>query len=127
MNPILTVSVDQAELGPVDYTEIATIGDPRARIFRLCTDDSGEWMSSVGIFEAEPSTFVAAVETDETILVLRGEARIELDTGTAVDLAPGDIAVLPRGAIATWTIKSSFREFYVLSGSGDIEPTGTSR
>jgi uncharacterized cupin superfamily protein len=116
MRRILTGHVDRAELHPVDYSGITVAGDPRARIARLCTEESGEWMSTVGVFECDPCTLVAPVETDETILVLDGEVRIELDNGTAVDLGPGDIAVLPRGAVATWHVKTWYKEFFVLSG-----------
>jgi uncharacterized cupin superfamily protein len=117
MTPILSGHVDHAEFQPVDYSDITVAGDAGARIARLCTDESGEWMSTVGVFECDPCTLVAPVETDETILVLEGQVRIELDNGTAAELGPGGIAVLPRGTVATWHVKTRFKEFFVLSGA----------
>ena len=49
----------------------------------------------------------------ETLLVLEGQARIEILDGPTLDLAAGDIASLPKGAQTTWHITGPYREFWV--------------
>lgn len=117
MSPILTGHVDRTALQPADYSAVTTAGDAQARMRKLCTAGAGQRMSTVGLFACEPCTIVSELETDETILVLEGEVRIELDDGSAVELGVGDIAVLARGRVATWTVKTPFKEFFVLSGT----------
>jgi uncharacterized cupin superfamily protein len=116
MSLIRAGHVDRTALLPVDYSAVTTAGDAKARMAKLSVAGEDERLSTVGIFACEPCTMVAELKTDETIHVLEGEARIELDNGHAVELGPGDVAVLPRGAIATWTIKTPFRELFFLSG-----------
>jgi uncharacterized cupin superfamily protein len=54
--------------------------------------------------------------TREVLLVLEGRARIELPGAPALDLGPGDMASLPKGAVTTWYLTTPFREFWVLAG-----------
>jgi uncharacterized protein len=116
MSQILTAQVDGVELEPADYSSVATAGDPKAKMAKLCTSEAG-WASTVGIWTCEPCTIVSEVKIEETILVLGGEVRIELDDGSAVDLGVGDIAVLPRGKVATWTVKTPYKELFMLTGT----------
>ena len=51
----------------------------------------------------------------ETLLVLEGAARIEMDDGPVLDLTAGDIASLPAGARTTWYLTTPFREFWVIA------------
>jgi uncharacterized cupin superfamily protein len=91
-------------------------GDPASRVHWLRTSGSGDATLLAGIFEAQPSRFRYAFETDETIHIIEGQVRIELDDGACVTLGPGGIASFPRGARATWEITQPLREFFVLSG-----------
>ncbi|HWI74858.1 MAG TPA: cupin domain-containing protein [Baekduia sp.] len=116
MSPIVTGHVARTELQPADYSAVTTAGDARARMTKLSTAGADGRLSTVGVFACEPCTIVAELKTDETIHVLEGEVRIALDDGSAVELGPGDVAVLPRGAVATWTVKTPFRELFFLSG-----------
>jgi uncharacterized cupin superfamily protein len=53
----------------------------------------------------------------ETFLILEGRARIEIaDAPPSLDLQPGDMASLPRGAITTWHLTTPYREFWVFGG-----------
>jgi uncharacterized cupin superfamily protein len=54
-------------------------------------------------------------EQRETILVLEGSARIEIESGPTLELGPGDVASLPAGAQTTWHITTPFKEFWVLA------------
>jgi uncharacterized cupin superfamily protein len=51
----------------------------------------------------------------ETILILEGAARIEIEDGPVLDLRAGDIASLPAGARTTWHLTTPFKEFWVIS------------
>jgi len=61
----------------------------------------------------KPIPFTAA--TRETILVLEGSARIEIAGGPTLELAPGDIASLPKGAETRWHVTAPFKELWVLA------------
>ncbi len=50
----------------------------------------------------------------ETLLVLEGEARIEIAGGPTLELRAGDIASLPAGAETTWTLTTPFKEFWTI-------------
>jgi len=51
----------------------------------------------------------------ETVLILEGEARIEIAGGPTLELRAGDIASMPKGARTTWHLTTPFREFWVLA------------
>jgi quercetin dioxygenase-like cupin family protein len=51
----------------------------------------------------------------EVLLVLEGEARIEIAGGPTLDLKPGDMAALPKGAETTWHLTLPFKEMWVLA------------
>jgi uncharacterized cupin superfamily protein len=57
----------------------------------------------------------------ETLLVLEGAARIEIDDGPVLELTAGDIASLPAGARTTWYLTTPFREFWVLTSGPPAE------
>ena len=46
--------------------------------------------------------------------MLEGAARIEIDGGPTLELAPGDIATLPKGAVTRWHLTLPFKELWVL-------------
>jgi uncharacterized cupin superfamily protein len=48
----------------------------------------------------------------ETVLVLEGSARIEIDGGPTLELAVGDMASLPKGAVTTWHMTLPYREIW---------------
>ena len=53
--------------------------------------------------------------------MLKGTATIEIDGGTTLELKAGDIASLPKGAIATWSFSPDYKEMWILEedGAGD--------
>ena len=51
----------------------------------------------------------------EVLLVLEGTARIEIEGGPTLDLKPGDLAALPKGAITRWHLSLPFKEVWVLA------------
>jgi uncharacterized cupin superfamily protein len=50
------------------------------------------------------------------VLVLEGEARIEIQDGPVLELKAGDMACLPKGAATAWHLTLPFKEKWVLAG-----------
>jgi uncharacterized cupin superfamily protein len=57
----------------------------------------------------------------ETLLVLEGAARIEINDGPVLELTAGDMASLPAGASTTWYLTTPFREFWVITEGQPVE------
>jgi uncharacterized cupin superfamily protein len=55
---------------------------------------------------------------DETLLVLAGSGKLEVDDGPALELKPGDMVSLQKGARTKWVVDAAFREFWVYSRYG---------
>jgi uncharacterized cupin superfamily protein len=51
----------------------------------------------------------------EVLLVLEGEARIEIEDGPTLELKPGGMASLPEGAETRWRITAPFKEMWFLA------------
>lgn len=82
----------------------------------LCTDvgvDAG--MSRfTGAPGGEPVVYTPPQR--ETLIVLEGEARVELSGGPTLELKPGVLASIPAGTETTWHIVSTpFKEFWVIA------------
>jgi uncharacterized cupin superfamily protein len=67
----------------------------------------GVWEHSVGVS--------SDVEADETFVVLRGRARIDVEGGESVDVGPGDVVRLDAGARTTWTVSEPLRKVYLVA------------
>ena len=52
----------------------------------------------------------------ETILILEGRVRIELDGGEELDLGAGDMASLRPGIATRWFVTVPFKEMWVIAG-----------
>lgn len=75
--------------------------------------DGSVW---AGIVTIDPVTIHYTFKGHETIHVIDGEVSITVDGETTVDLRPGDVASFVKGARSTWEVKSTLREFFVLTG-----------
>jgi uncharacterized cupin superfamily protein len=53
---------------------------------------------------------------DETLLVLAGSGTLRVDGGEELELRPGDMISLGKGAKTVWVVDEDFREFWVYSG-----------
>jgi uncharacterized cupin superfamily protein len=95
----------------LDYKAIE--GDPDLHFLALREQDSGVLFT--GFVSAQPSKFELFMPFNETICVLEGELRVELEDGSSADVGPGDSVALPKGTLVTWTIKSPLKEFAVLT------------
>ena len=52
---------------------------------------------------------------DETLLVLDGSGQLQVDGGPTLELRPGDMVSLQKGARTRWVVDAAFREFWVYS------------
>lgn len=115
MTKLHSVSIDSAELETWQPDGVTILsGDPAGRGFTLF-EDYTDGARGAGLFECDPGKTQYRLEENEIIHVLDGEARIELDDGTAIEVRAGDIAFLPKGHLSTWTFKTRFKEFWVLA------------
>jgi len=52
---------------------------------------------------------------DETLLVLEGSGQLQVDGGPSLELRPGDMVSVQKGARTRWVVDAAFREFWVYS------------
>lgn len=80
----------------------------------LCSSGGVEaGISRMSTSPTEPIEYTA--EGRETLHVLEGAARIEIEGGPTLELTAGSMASIPAGAKATWHITAPFREFWVIA------------
>jgi hypothetical protein len=72
---------------------------------------AGLWRPAPGMTLSEPIVLPAR----ETIVVLQGSARIEIEGGPTLDLRHGDMATMPKGARTTWHLSPDFLEVWLYS------------
>ena len=48
----------------------------------------------------------------ETVLIIEGAARIEIEDGPTLELNVGDMASMPKGAVTTWHLTVPFKEIW---------------
>ena len=51
----------------------------------------------------------------QVLVVLEGEARIEISGGPTLELKTGDMAALPKGVATRWHLTLPFKEMWVLA------------
>ena len=66
-----------------------------------------------GIWEKEESTFDWFYDSQETCLILEGNARVEPENGEAVEFGPGDLVTFPKGMKCVWKITNPIRKHYM--------------
>jgi quercetin dioxygenase-like cupin family protein len=64
--------------------------------------------------DQQPPTWV--LPATQVLVVLEGEARVEIEDGPVLQLKAGDMACLPKGAATTWHLTLPFKEMWVLAG-----------
>jgi quercetin dioxygenase-like cupin family protein len=64
---------------------------------------------------ADPEPPPWELSQTEVLLVLEGAARVEIEGGPTLDLQPGDMAALPKGAVTRWHLTLPFKELWVLA------------
>jgi uncharacterized cupin superfamily protein len=63
------------------------------------------------------SEYVVSVDLvwHETVLVLEGSGQLEIEGGPTLELRPGIMVSLPKGARTRWVVSEDFKEFWVYS------------
>lgn len=81
--------------------------------------DNGNEALSAGIWqispEEAPEPFDLPIEEDETIYIVSGHIRIDVQDGESYDLTAGSMASLSSGAMTRWSILEPTVEFFVYS------------
>ncbi|HWC71776.1 MAG TPA: cupin domain-containing protein [Actinomycetota bacterium] len=88
--------------------------------------ESGDGSIVRGVWRITKGT-VTDVEEDEMFVVLEGRATIEIEDGPTLEVGPGDVCVLERGARTTWTVHEPLRKVFqitLLPGEGTPSPAG---
>lgn len=79
--------------------------------------EDGDTMA--GLWKPDPAVSGAyaglVLPARETIVVLAGSVRIEVENGPTLDLSEGDMASMPKGAVTTWHPSPDFKEVWVYS------------
>jgi len=71
---------------------------------------------AAGLWRAEPMSFPYPFANDETIHVLEGQLEVKLEDGETLNLGPGDLVSFTKGTNSTWTVKTPFKKFFIVSG-----------
>ena len=99
----------------VDSDEFEPDDDAGGHVHMLF-DDGG---AMAGIWKPEPDLRreyrQGEAPARETVVVLSGSARVEIRDGPTLDLSVGDMASLPKGAVATWYPSVDFKKVWVYS------------
>lgn len=62
-----------------------------------------------------PEPFDLLIHADETIHIIEGHLRIEVEGGESFDLRPGSAASFNKGVQTMWTVVEDTTEFFVYS------------
>jgi uncharacterized cupin superfamily protein len=90
--------------------EWITQGQPDASGMVLAKSDDSRVVR--GIWDCTPGQFRWNFTYDETLVVIKGRATVELASAETVVLNPGDMAFFRRGQSSTWTIHESLRKAF---------------
>jgi uncharacterized cupin superfamily protein len=74
--------------------------------------DGGIWRATT---EQLPEPFEYEFEHDETLYLISGAMRIEVEGGESYDFEAGDAASFNRGTKVRWTILADVEEFFFFS------------
>jgi hypothetical protein len=111
--PTLAVPAAEVILEPEDLDPSQIVsGDPRTSGAILSRSDDGRILR--GVWECTPGV-VTDVEQDELFVILEGRATVEVEGGSALELRPGVVGVLERGARTRWTVHETLRKVFQIT------------
>lgn len=114
MNRTFAGSVEDSDFESFDFPDHDVLeGQPNARVHWVRPEGQGS--QAVGIYRCDPAVFRYAWEADETIHVLEGSVRIEIEGDGSVSLDAGGIASFSAGDRGVWHVLEPFCELFVLS------------
>jgi uncharacterized cupin superfamily protein len=100
--------LDPGELAPASVHE----GTPGVTEATLWTSEDGRIIR--GVWQITEGT-VTDVEADELFVVVSGRATVAVEGGATLELAPGVLGVLARGARTTWTVHETLRKVFQIT------------
>lgn len=107
----LHVADVELEPGALDPSTILA-GTPEVTERALWTSPDGTIIR--GVWQITPGT-VTDTEQDELFVVVEGRATIEIEGGDTLEVGPGDVGILERGARTTWTIHERLRKVFQIT------------
>lgn len=111
-----TLSIYQKSTTDTDAYEPFMIADKQAgEVHWLTQENSSGEPTYSGLWRCEPMTFEYEFPGDEIFQVLEGELSIKISAGDSVELKEGDLISFAKGVKSTWTVKSPFQKFFVIS------------
>jgi len=73
---------------------------------------AGIWLCTTA---EQPDVHEAVFEANETVHILEGRVRVEIEDGPTVELGAGDSASFVKGTLGRWTLLEDVKEFFVYS------------
>ena len=105
-----------SNIGTEEYEPFIHEGERFGDVHWLRVGSGGDGALYTGLWTHDVAEIPGYVFSgDETMHVLEGEARIEVE-GETVTLKAGDIASFTKGQSSDWTITKPFKKFFVISG-----------
>lgn len=90
------------------------IGDKQAgEVHWLSVTNSSDQPTYSGLWKCDPMTFDYEFPGDEYIHVLEGSLLVETES-ESYELNQGDVVLFNKGIKSVWTIKRSFKKFFVI-------------
>ncbi|WP_029265210.1 MULTISPECIES: cupin domain-containing protein [unclassified Microbacterium] len=93
------------EVGTVQWTRRPGQGEREAL-------SSGFWFITP---EETPGPMRVVGHADETVHIIEGHLRVEVEDGDAFELTAGSVATFNKGTAALWTVLAPTVEFFVYS------------
>ncbi|MFB7248892.1 hypothetical protein CW362_30140 [Streptomyces populi] len=67
-----------------------------------------------GVWNCEPGRFTWEFPRNETLVVVRGSARVQVEGGPELTLSPGDMAAFRAGDRTVWEVTESLRKVFFI-------------
>ncbi|MBB4662108.1 cupin domain-containing protein [Conexibacter arvalis] len=100
------------ELRLVGRKPTTIAGDPVESLAELYDDGR----VSVGVWQCTPGSFTSFWDGRcESIVILAGDGTLTEEDGTAHELTPGAMFVMPAGTRATWAIRETLVKSYTVT------------
>jgi uncharacterized cupin superfamily protein len=110
---VIGVSAADLQPEPLDPEQIVA---GRPEVTHRLVHESGDGRVQRGIWQITPGV-VTDTEADEMFVVVTGRATIELlDSGTTMEVGPGDLVVFQDGERTRWTVHETLRKVYQITG-----------
>jgi uncharacterized cupin superfamily protein len=105
----------KSELSTQDYEPFMVGGKQAGEVHWLAQANSSGQPTYSGLWRCEPMTFEYEFPGDEVLQVIEGDLEIQIVAGEKILLKEGDIASFDKGIKSVWTVKNSFKKFFVIS------------